>query len=117
MNILQIDKKNLIMDIDSEKIIKICGSEGDLESFPDIGSDPNFVFKNDPIYETVALYDVEGNIINVNSWIECVHYVKGGWSNNQLLVVNSEKEIFFFLVASISVYLIVKFFTKNFQKN
>ena len=50
-------------DIDSEKIIKICGSEGDLESFPDIGSDPNFVFKNDPIYETVALYDVEGILL------------------------------------------------------
>jgi len=72
MNILQIDKKNLIMDIDSEKIIKICGSEGDLESFPDIGSDPNFVFKNDPIYETVALYDVEGNIIKSPLTVGCL---------------------------------------------
>ena len=101
------------MDINSDKIIKICGSDGNLESFPDIGSDPNFVFKNDPLFETVALYDIEGNIINVNSWIECVHYVKGGWSNNQLLVVNSEKEIFFFLIFSISFYLLIKFLNKK----
>ena len=104
------------MDINSEKIIRICGSDGNLESFPDIGSDPNFVFKNDPLFETVALYDIEGNIINVNSWIECVHYVKGGWSNNQLLVVNSEKEIFFYLIFSISFYLLIKFFNKNYYK-
>ena len=24
---------------------------------------------------------VDGNIVNVNSWIECAHYVNGGWDN------------------------------------
>jgi len=104
------------MDKDSEKIINICGSEGDLDSFPDIGSDPNYVFKNDPLFETVALYDLEGNAINVNSWIECVHYVKGGWSNNHLLLVNSEKDIFLFIVISISFYFFIRFFNKKYEK-
>ena len=35
--------------------------------------------KNDPNFTTLRLFDVEGNIINVNSWIECAHYVNGGW--------------------------------------
>ena len=86
-----------------------CGLKPINQELVEIGSDPNFVFLNDPEFSTMRLFDIDGNIINVNSWIECVHYVKGGWSNNQLLVVNSEKEIFFFLVAAISVYLIVKF--------
>ena len=47
-----------------------------------IGNDPNFVFTNDPNFTTTILYDIEGNVINVNSWIECSHYVRGGWSSN-----------------------------------
>ena len=46
-----------------------------------IGNNPDFVFLNDPNFSTTVLYDIEGNIINVNSWIECAHYVNGGWSS------------------------------------
>ena len=24
---------------------------------------------------------MDGNVINVNSWVECAHYVNGGWSS------------------------------------
>jgi hypothetical protein len=41
------------------------------------GSD--FVFINDPAYDALTLYDLDGNIVNVNSWQECMHYTKGGW--------------------------------------
>ena len=34
-----------------------------------------------PNFDVVVLFDIEGNIINVNSWIECAHYVSGGWFN------------------------------------
>ena len=42
----------------------------------------NFIFVNDPSFNTLRLYDIEGNIINVNSWIECANYVNGGWTNS-----------------------------------
>ena len=60
-------------------IINLCGE------FPkdfvnlDINSDPNFVFKNDPNYNLVKLFDSDGNTVFVNSFLECQHYVKGGW--------------------------------------
>ena len=61
-------------------IISICGDQPSNQELIEIGSDPNFVFQNDPDFITLRLFDVEGNIINVNSWIECAHYVNGGWS-------------------------------------
>ena len=61
-------------------IISICGDQPSNQELIEIGSDPNFVFQNDPNFITLKLFDIEGNIINVNSWIECAHYVNGGWS-------------------------------------
>ena len=61
-------------------IISICGDQPSNQELIEIGSDPNFVFQNDPDFITLKLFDIEGNIINVNSWIECAHYVNGGWS-------------------------------------
>ena len=66
-------KKNL------DLIINVCGNQPENQELVEIGSDPNFVFQNDPNFTTLRLFDVEGNIINVNSWIECAHYVNGGW--------------------------------------
>ncbi len=60
-------------------IISICGNQPSDQELIEIGSDPNFVFQNDPGFMTLKLFDIEGNIINVNSWIECAHYVNGGW--------------------------------------
>ena len=65
-----------------EIIINNCGSGGSLEELESLKSDPNFVFQNDPNFETLTLYDSEGNVINVNSWIECANYVNGGWTNS-----------------------------------
>ena len=61
-------------------IISICGDQPSNQELIEIGSDPNFVFQNDTEFITLRLFDIEGNIINVNSWIECAHYVNGGWS-------------------------------------
>ena len=60
-------------------IINVCGNQPENQELVEIGSDPNFVFQNDPNFTTLRLFDIEGNIINVNSWIECAHYVNGGW--------------------------------------
>ena len=90
-----------------------CGIKpSDLEDII-IGNDPNFVFTNDPSFPTKVLYDSEGNIVNVNSWIECSHYVKGGWSSNLNISSINEEQIFFiatlliFVITS-SLFLILK---------
>ena len=46
-----------------------CGTKPVNEELIEIGSDPNFVFLNDPDFPTLRLFDIEDNIINVNSWI------------------------------------------------
>ena len=61
-------EKNLI-DIE-----RVCGLKPPDQEFVEIASDPNF--------SIIRLYDIDGNVINVNSWIECAHYVNGGWSPN-----------------------------------
>ena len=46
----------------------------------DISSNPNFVFTNDPNYAAKQLFDADSNKISVNSFVECEHYVSGGWN-------------------------------------
>lgn len=97
----------------NQNIETSCGIKpSDLEDII-IGNDPNFVFTNDPTFPTKVLYDSEGNIVNVNSWIECSHYVKGGWSSNLNISSINEEQIFFiatlliFVITS-SLFLILK---------
>ena len=66
-------EKNLII------IEKFCGIKPSNQKLIEIGNDPNFIFENDPNFQTIRLFSPEGDIINVNSWIECAHYVNGGW--------------------------------------
>lgn len=56
-----------------------CGDEPINFKNIDISSNPNFVFENDPTYTAVQLFDKEENTVFVNSYIECKHYVEGGW--------------------------------------
>ena len=80
-----------------KKTTVICG-ESDLKpDFEAIGNNPNFVFENDPNFETVRLFDSGGNIVNVNSWIECANYINGGWTDYSSDFVNGEQYIFFVL--------------------
>lgn len=63
-----------------ELVQKFCGEYPSEYIKPDIESNPNFVFENDTSFESVQLWDVDGNTVFVNSFIECEHYVIGGWS-------------------------------------
>ena len=62
-----------------EIVIKICGEYPENFVEVDILSNPNFIFENDPNYETVKLFDYDKNTVFVNSFLECQHYVNGGW--------------------------------------
>ena len=78
---------------------QICGSYPEGFKKADILSDPNYVFVNDPNYPTRQLFDSENNKVFVNSFIECEHYVSGGWGFDQLK--NNElfyQEIFIYVV-------------------
>tara|TARA_Y100000996_G_scaffold408152_1_gene386754 strand:+ start:1388 stop:1711 length:324 start_codon:yes stop_codon:yes gene_type:complete len=83
-------------------IEQICGDKSQDQELIEIGSDPNFVFNNDPSFPVLRLFDVDGNVINVNSWIECAHYVNGGWSSTYYSGIKSEL-IFLLIVVFYSV--------------
>lgn len=60
-------------------IEELCGNYPEDFLSLDISSNPNFIFVNDPSYEAVTLYDIDENVATVNSFLECEHYVSGGW--------------------------------------
>lgn len=64
--------------------INLCGTEPEGYVKVDISSDPNFVFSNDPNFMAKQLFDGEGNTVFVNSYLECQHYVLGGWNYTPL---------------------------------
>ena len=86
----------------------ICGISDLKPNFEEIGNNPNFVFENDPNFETIKLFDIEGNIVNVNSWLECANYVNGGWTNNISDFVDGEKFLFFFLTVLLTIGVVVE---------
>lgn len=98
-----------------DKIIKkICGNSTIKFNPQDIGNDPNFVFNNDPDFETIILYDQEGNIINVNSWLECANYVNGGWTSEVYDLFNGEQYLFFtILFITLGYKVLTKIISNN----
>lgn len=87
-----------------------CGERPTFIEIVEPGNNPDFVFENDPNFETVVLYDVDGNIVNVNSWIECAHYINGGWSSNTISNFEGDKFLALSLVIAISIFLLVKIY-------
>jgi len=65
--------------MNNESVITICGEYPSDFKKIDIDSNPNFVFINDPEFEITNVYDQDGNVASVNSFLECEHYVTGGW--------------------------------------
>lgn len=77
-----------------ELVQKFCGEFPSEYIKPDIESNPNFVFENDTSFESVQLWDIDGNTVFVNSFIECEHYVSGGWDysplkNNEIILLDN----------------------------
>ena len=87
-----------------KRIEKICGESENTPNFEEIENSPNFVFTPDKNFETIALFDQEGNVVNLNSWLECAYYVKGGWTNNVSDFFDGEKFLFLFLLIVPVVY-------------
>ena len=72
--------KNNFFNLSDNEIVNLCGEFPENFIEIDIASNPDFVFENDLGYDAVKLFDVEENSVFVNSFVECHHYVNGGWN-------------------------------------
>tara|TARA_B100001029_G_C14662026_1_gene234914 strand:+ start:71 stop:388 length:318 start_codon:yes stop_codon:yes gene_type:complete len=93
--------------MENQTVINICGVYPENFVKQDITSNPDFVFKNDPSYSVIQLYDIDENTVFVNSFIECEHYVTGGWEYNP--VQNLETSMQFLIIGAIFLSVIIKF--------
>ena len=97
--------------MEKNSIVEIyCGNYPNNHVTPNIASNPNFVFENDPEFQGVQLYDEDGNVVTVNSFTECEHYVLGGWDNtlygtNELNFYNTTSIL---LTLSVLIYSLLK---------
>ena len=96
----------------TNKIIEICGLVPINYSRKNLNSD-NIVFQNDPDFNPINLYDFWGNLVTVNSFEECQHYVEGGWYIDKLTIIDIFQIVFLLLIISFLVY---KFITLGYDK-
>lgn len=61
------------------EVVDLCGPYPKDYIQPNIENNSNYVFTPDPNFESVRLLDALENVVFVNSFIECEHYVLGGW--------------------------------------
>ena len=82
----------------NNNIYLICGESDLLPELEKIKSNPNYVFQADPTYTPINLFNEFGDVITVNSWVECANYVNGGWINNIVEFINYERYLVWLLV-------------------
>ena len=80
----------------------ICGEYPSNFEKADIASDPN--------YSGRQLFDSEGSSVIVNSFVECEHYVAGGWGFTpiQSLEITLHNYLFIFVAILVGVRFILK---------
>ena len=100
----------------NKDVIFLCGDYPENHITPEIGNDPNYIFLNDPNYEQVRLFDEDGNTVLVNSFIECEHYVLGGWDNSpaQFNEISFHNSLSLIIAGAIIIrYLLKKIYIRN----
>ena len=95
------------------KVVELCGEIPQNFEKINFSNNPNFIFENDPNYQARQLFDIKGNTVFVNSFIECENYVSGGWgysyiTNNEFLLVD--------LLTYVVVFLLLISYSKNIFK-
>ena len=97
-------------------VSKFCGDTPPDFQKVDIQNDANFVFENDPSFNSVQLFDIEGNSVFVNSFLECQHYVLGGWDYVPFQRHESDYHMFL-LYFSLIVVFTGYIYSKNIIRN
>ena len=97
------------METNQETIENLCGLKPKNIEIVDVGNNPDYVFLNDPSFQSLNLYDIEGNTVIVNSWVECAHYITGGLSNTLNQIIPGEK----YIVAVTGTCILTFYLIKN----
>lgn len=97
--------------MENNLVVTLCGEYPSDFTKLDIISNPDFVFINDPTYPPTTLQDSESNTVTVNSFLECEHYVSGGW--DYLPQFNIESNYHLFIGTFLVVLLLFEFFIKK----
>ena len=92
------------------KVVELCGDYPQDFEKVDFSSNPDFVFENDINFSSKQLFDSEGNTVFVNSFIECEHYVSGGWDYSPLK--NNEIQL-----QDITLYVVLFLLVVTYSKN
>ena len=102
-------------------VVNFCGEYPENFIKIDISSNSDYVFENDADFDSVQLFDVEGNIVFVNSFQECQHYVTGGWNftPNQIdeSQYHSALSVFSILLTFVGYLFIRKFLIGSSSEN
>ena len=96
----------------TNKIIEICGLVPINYSKENLNSD-NIVFQNDSNFNPINLYDFWGNLVTVNSFEECKHYVEGGWYVDKFTIMDVTQLVILLVLFS---FLIYKFIALGYDK-
>tara|TARA_B100001996_G_C18671087_1_gene596767 strand:+ start:228 stop:545 length:318 start_codon:yes stop_codon:yes gene_type:complete len=99
--------------MENQTVVKLCGQYPENFVKQEIATNPNFIFENDPNFVAVGLYDSDQNTVFVNSFIECEHYVTGGWDQNPLQ--KKEANLQSFIVVAVLLFFIIKFLNSRFN--
>ena len=96
----------------NKDVIKFCGEYPSNFVSANIASSPDYVFTPDSSFSAVKLHDIDGNTVLVNSFIECEHYVMGGWSYTFAEINNSYVEFSLLLVIAMSIHFLFNKYKK-----
>ncbi len=91
----------------------LCGVKSSSQSFKNIDLNGNFIFENDPSYESIQLWDRFNRTLVVNSFDECEHYVMGGWSYTQNLNIEQFSQLMIIVLLSSILFFKRKYFSKS----
>lgn len=97
--------------MDNNLVVSLCGEYPSDFIKVDVISNPDFVFTNDPLYPPTTLLDAERNIVTVNSFKECEHYVSGGW--DYLPQFNIESTYHVYIGVFLIAFLVSEFVFKK----
>lgn len=85
--------------METKIIEQLCGEYPSNFIKADVISNPNYIFTNDTSYPPITLLDYDKNVVTVNSFLECEHYVSGGWDYIPTLAIETEFHIIIFGIA------------------
>ena len=93
--------------MDLSLIETICGKIPVGFVLPEIKN--NYIFQVDPSFTPINLNTFFGNAVTVNSFIECVHYVSGGYEPEKTTIFDLLIVILGVIITSYSIYRLYKF--------